>query len=335
VKTLCIIPASTLLQGVALFILMLIVSSSCSKEKTIIFNEAKLKGKKEIEFRDGSFDLSECSSIKSAVTMSGGMLIFQDMEHFEKCALCLEHDYNVHNDQYEAQYPNASQEELDSFDIINNFNQWETYLQFENGLGIASLRAKLEADTDQWLASTPADSIDFANNPDDSVPIFWSPLRAMFNEDGYAIVGYDTDDWEERSFWGDCAFFATSSKDYFFSDRRINMKISVMSGLIASKLFGEIRHYKKVNNKYRLTRARLRIDVGGNSFDSECEEKLQLWTNFTTYKNRSSLQIGDIIWVLWREALVDKEHADWPGKACVAHGFWESDNNWFPVILGQ
>ncbi|MCU0347039.1 MAG: hypothetical protein MUC59_08845 [Saprospiraceae bacterium] len=38
-------------------------------------------------------DYADCPQLLGAVTKSAGRLVFQDEEHFEKCALCLDYQY--------------------------------------------------------------------------------------------------------------------------------------------------------------------------------------------------------------------------------------------------
>jgi hypothetical protein len=128
-------------------------------------------------------DSTECVLLKNAVYKSNGMLVFQDMRHFENCAICLEQEYEAYNDAYDAQYLETTPEQLDSIDIINNFNEWMPYTNFESLHSFSSLRAKIEDEIVQWL-ETPADVINFEDDPDESIPVMDESERTLLNEDG-------------------------------------------------------------------------------------------------------------------------------------------------------
>lgn len=139
----------------------------------------------EITFRSTGFDYSECQTLKSTVYKSGEMLVFQDKNHFEKCAICLEKEYDDYNDQYEAQYPNATPEDLDSLDALNNFNEWTPFIAFETLHGFSSYRAKIENDIQTWLDSTPAELFSAYDDPDNTSPVMDESQRALLNENGF------------------------------------------------------------------------------------------------------------------------------------------------------
>lgn len=330
--------------------MIMVTNYSCEKEthisgksenSTIV--DTKSESDSEIGFRSEEFDYTQCPSIKNSVYKSGDMLVFQDMDHFEKCAICLEYEYDLYNDQYDSQYPEATAEELDALDSINNFNQWEPFLQFENSLYFSSLREKVENEHTQWLESTPAESIDFANDPD-SIPVFRQSIRALLNEAGYSKVGQDTisvEDWQNKSIWDECGFLRTSwytydsNDDPALADRKIKMKVRVKSGVVNSNLVGEIKHYRKIGGKYKARRAKLKVQVTGTSFNGDCEIMPQVWNKLKGYRKRRNLQVNSYIWLLWREALVDRSDPRWIQERCVAHGFWENDNNYYPVSLSR
>ena len=89
------------------FMACVLLFSACRKEKTISSEETVVSTNlpdtnEGIGFRGSGFDYSQCPSLKSAVYKSGDMLVFQDRAHFDKCAICLENDYDVYNDAYDA-----------------------------------------------------------------------------------------------------------------------------------------------------------------------------------------------------------------------------------------
>lgn len=321
-----------------LILTIVAIALSCMREKDNILQE------KDIEFRTDTLDYEDCSAILDSVYKLGNMLVFNDSAHFEKCAMCLEYYYENYNSDYEDDYPGATAEELDSLDIINNFDQWIPYIQFESNLSFSSLRAKIEEEFTDWLSSTDADSIDWDDDPEKSVPVMSMSYKALLNEDGYAKVGSDTismDDWADYD-EGDCSWLKTNTYVYDYSDdplllnRQIKMEVKIRSNPVCSYLKGSITHLKKVNGKYERTRAKIRIAVYGAQYDIYCDKiSWDPWYNFKGYENRSYLSVSDSKWKLWRQALTNTSHKDWPLDKCSADGFYLNDNNYYPVYLEQ
>lgn len=294
------------------------------------------------------FDYSLCPAIKSSVYKSGDKLVFQDLAHLENCAICLEQDYDTYNDQYDAQYPNATAEELDALDEINNFNELAPYIAFEQGLGFSSLRAKVENEVNLWLSSTPADQINFENDPDDQVPIDDDATRALFNENGLVILGSavkSMQDFENGtvfnnplmlfgcSFWKKRRLTFDFNNDPILVDRQLKVMIAVRSGIVSSKLRGRVRHFKKVDGNYKLRRAKLKIGAEGDTFDVRCSQTPQYWYKYKGYKNRRRLTATSHITQLWREAITDRNDPRYLGNYCVANAYYLSDVNYYRVLL--
>jgi hypothetical protein len=296
------------------------------------------------------FDYSQCPNVKSLVFKQGDKLVFQNIEHFEKCAICLEKDYDDYNDQYDALYPDATPEELDALDVINNFNEFAPYVSFEQSLSFASLRAKVENEFNAWLAATPAELIDLENDdPDDNCKIEDESMRALFNENELVIIGNavkSADDFNNGNVYnsafliGDCSFWY--SRTLFFDeteypglldDRQLKVKVAIRSGIVTSKLRGKIKHYKIENGNFKLRRARLKVGVAGNAFDSNCRKTIDFWNKTKGYKNRKRRKVTHHIDALWREAITDKDDPRYSANRCIVNAFYINDNNYFPVTL--
>lgn len=317
---------------------------SCNKDR-ISFSPTPQNQKVGFRTDLDTLDYVDCPAILDSVYKSGDMLVFKNEEHFEKCALCLEMKYNTYNDQYDAQYPNATPEELDSLDLINNFDQWAPYLEFEDILGFSSLRARIEEEILQWLTSTPADSIDFESNPDFSTPVFLTSYRALFSDEGYAIVGSDTvsaNDWGDRSL-DDCTWLDWDTRvfdqvsDPELVNRKITVQIGIKSGLFVSCLWGQIKHFKK-NNKgvYQLARGRISLYIFGLAYDDNCEDAGETWGGaLNDFKNRSTMSESSYFWIKWREAFSNELHPDFYSIGCRTVGFWDNYNNQYEVFLSQ
>ena len=167
-------------------------------------------------------------------------------------------------------------------------------------------------------------------------------IRTLLNESGFARVGKDTisaDDWRDKSISDECGFLKSCEYTFDHNDdpllvnRQLKVKIKVESGLLTSNLKGKITHLRKVGGKYKKRRATLKIGVTGSSFNGDCVVMPQFWSKYKGYKKRRHLKVNARIWLLWREALVDRSDPRWMQERCIAHGYWDNDNKYYPVAL--
>lgn len=294
------------------------------------------------------FDFSDCSYQLGLVTKSSGRLVFQDQEHFENCALCLEHYYDDHNDAFDSTYSSATSEQLDSIAEVIGFNEWYPYEQFESSLSFSSLRAKIKAESETFLDSVSADSIDLDLDPDGLCPVIRSSDRALLNEDGEVMVD-DTlrtveNDWTDRSIPDACGNLLLRGKTFTEADnavlinRKLKVWIWVQSGLVYSKLVGKMKYYKKNGNgHYRSNvRADMRVHVQGKCFSGDCESTSQNWNNTDGWKKRTHLQVTSTAGPLrWREAFVDDSDEQWHTDASYMTAELFSNQNYFSFPLAR
>ncbi|MEO1257469.1 MAG: hypothetical protein AAFZ15_01685 [Bacteroidota bacterium] len=297
---------------------------------------------------DKKLKASLCQDALGSITQSKGMLVFRDMEHFEICADCLDQQYEAFNDAYEANYPDTTPEELDEIDETTGFDEWEPYVVFESSLNHSSLRAKVERDIVAWL-DTPADLLNWDDDPDELTPVMDESVRALLNEGGFAIVGRETiseEEWREENersekFFDDCSFLR-KTKDYFYESdspalegRRLKVKIKVKSGIVSSKLKGKTVHYKRKNGKWKRKRAHMRMVLNGPQQNGECNRRGFPWNDFhSSYKKRKSRKVKDKIWGTWREALTEDSSPRWPTERCRTGVFIDKNEGlFFPVFL--
>jgi hypothetical protein len=286
-------------------------------------------------------DTTGCSTLLASITKSVDWLVFPDSLSFERCAFCLEQQVEAYNDLYEAQYPNASAEELDSLDEVNNFDTWGPLTQFEDDLNFNSLRVRADSIVDDWLESQLTNQL--VGEYPDTFPVIRTAKRTLLNRNGGVIIGADTlemKDWLEGEFWDDCGFITWEKKEFeeeddpILENRRLVVRIQVMSAIHGSSLTGSIIHFHYNGSNWRRRRARLRLHISGGSFDNDCDLKPQIWTNFNSYKMRRSREITDVLWGLgWREAVVEPSNQWFTQEACVVDAFWRNDNYYFPVAL--
>lgn len=314
---------------------------SCENEFSESFEEEL---NQHLQNENKNIDSTQCAIAKSTVYLEKGKLVFQDMEHFEQCAECLEQEYDTYNDNYETQYPSLNPEELDSMDLVNGFDEWTSYIQFESLFNFNSLRAKIENEIVQWL-DTPADAINFDDDPDEKTPVMDESIRTLLNEDGLAIVAdsiISTALWEDddlnKEIPDECAN-SKKTKDYYYAEdhpalegRRLKLKIKVSSGLISSKLKAKVVHYKRKNGKWKRRRADLKIFVDGPQQSPNCvllTGSSNTWSDTNGWKNKKSLKAKDKVNLLWREAFVDETDPRWLTERCWTTVFFDKNENYF------
>ena len=292
----------------------------------------------------------DCPSIKRRVLNQGNILAFQDMRHFWECSECLAEENDAYNDAYEAQYPNATAEELDELDVLNGFDHHGSYIEFENEKGFSSLRAKIEREVDAWLESSNADRMNWDDNPEVSTPVIDAAIRTLFNTNGEVLIGgrvitdayFGEQDDPARRIWDECAFSRTHWLPKNFGNHRIVVRVGVRSNPVKSKAFGKVIHYERKNNKWKRRRGKIRVTVSGPSYNGECVlmPASQNWYKYKSYKKRRTRTArARTPWLLWREALVEDKMVegsllyDWPVMGLYAHGYYKSEQNYHPVPL--
>jgi len=115
------------------------------------------------------------------------ILRFNSTNDFNSVVDQLEADYDTYNDNYDAQYPNLTPEQMDDIDVTNNFDEFATYKNFENLFsGFISKRSQIESTENAWISS------DFmSTDPDDIDLTFDDAINTVFNSDNAFKVGND------------------------------------------------------------------------------------------------------------------------------------------------
>ncbi len=327
-------------------LLALIFLFACNKNDDLPIDTTTTKEKPKQESNGdvsvtsrSSIDTSDCSFQLSQVTKSNGMLVFQDWEHFEKCAVCLENYYEFHNNAFDSLYLSSTAEQLDSIASLTNFNEWHTYEQFESNLNFSSLRAKVLNDSEDFLNGESADSIDLEEDPDALCPVFRTSERALLNENGEVLVD-DTlrtkdEDWAAKIL-GDCAALKFKNETFTVdANRKLKVWIGVKSHPYYSVLWGKMKYYKRgPDNKFHSNvRADMRIRIDGKGFTINCEETTnRLWYKYKGYKYRTNLEVTDIM-VGYLQAFVDSGDPLWLTTHCLTRAYLFNDNFYYPYAL--
>jgi len=99
----------------------------------------------------------------------------------------LEADYDNYNDDYDSQYPNLTEEQLDDMDEQNGFDEFQNFKDFENIFGgFCSKRANIEATEIAWLANNFT-----GTDPDDIDLTFDDAENTIFNSSYSFKIGND------------------------------------------------------------------------------------------------------------------------------------------------
>lgn len=158
------------------------------------------------------------------------------------------------------------------------------------------------------------------------------------NEDGEVLVD-DTirtkeGDWGEKIF-GDCAAFKFKNETFTVDNiRRLKVWIGVKSHPYYSFLWGKMKYYKKDGDNYvSNVRADMRILIGGDGMNIECEETGREWADSKGWKYRTNLEVTDTRWGYYLQAFVDSDYPLWVDTRCVTHAYLFNANNYFPYFL--
>lgn len=121
-----------------------------------------------------------------SISTESGMLVFNSLADVDQTLAYLEYQYEVYSDAFADQYPGKTADEFADIDDAVGFNDDQPYLNFENRYGIYSLRAKIAANEEAWLASTSGDSV--SQDPDEAYMDDYE-VRSIVNSNGYVKVG--------------------------------------------------------------------------------------------------------------------------------------------------
>jgi hypothetical protein len=96
-------------------------------------------------------------------------------------------DYDSYNDDYDSQYPNLTEEQLDDMDEQNEFDEFQKFKDFENIFGgFCSKRAEIENLENTWL-----DNNFTGTDPDDIDLTFDDAENTIFNNTYSFKIGND------------------------------------------------------------------------------------------------------------------------------------------------
>jgi len=190
----------------------------------------------------------------------------------------LDADYENYNTVYESQYPNYTALQLDSLDSVNNFNQLQTYKNFEAKFaGLQSKRSVFENNETTWLnnnmSGADPDSLDYTVDNSEN---------AICNNNYQFIIAGTTYQWTSTGLitvggfqplvvnsptlscfsnyrGGDPLWVYTSDRS-----RKCKLKVAVNDCLIRGEGKAKVKSFrKKSNGRYVRSRLDMRIRILG------------------------------------------------------------------------
>ncbi len=126
------------------------------------------------------------NELKYGVTIKNGMMVFPNVESYDKLTTLLEEENQKYVDQYFASKAGMTEAELDSFIVENEDDLFEVYNAFECYHSFYSARKLYFDKTNEWL-NMCTDIVDFESKP------FAKPiserLQPFANIDGEYMIG--------------------------------------------------------------------------------------------------------------------------------------------------
>jgi hypothetical protein len=158
------------------------------------------------------------------VSVVNGMLKFDDVEHVQSTLATLESAYLNHENAFLALYPGKTGEELMEIEDSINFNDYETYEQFENALNFISLRSIVH---DEYLAYINSSNVS-APEPEGHF-IFEESVKSILNEFEEVMIDSAIYKFYENGYLkivdGDYATLVLIRGDYSLASSMSNVEI--------------------------------------------------------------------------------------------------------------
>lgn len=118
---------------------------------------------------------------------NGCILKFNSLADVNTVINQLNADYDSYNDDYDSQYPNLTEDQLDDMDEQNGFDEFQKFKDFEAMFGgFCSKRAEIESVENTWLANSFT-----GTDPDDIDLTFDDAENTIFNNNYSFKVGND------------------------------------------------------------------------------------------------------------------------------------------------
>jgi hypothetical protein len=244
------------------------------------------------------------ANVSIAYDASNKLLSFSSINDFDAVVTQLNTDYENYNDNYNNNYPGLTAEQMDSVDQITQFDELQTFINFENNFSCFTSRRSFLATTEtDWLNSNFQ-----LPDPDDFDFLIEDAENTLFNENylikiGGTVYEMKTDGLydvltgsQAKQLSDDCFSNHHASNSYIVGDRKFKIKAAINSWLIRSGAKGKVVAFKQKNGSWKRSRAKLAVFVGGRIFDHQCNESDIFSDRNPVYvggfKNRKQLKVS-------------------------------------------
>lgn len=242
-----------------------------------------------------------------------GILNFNSINDVNTVINQLDTDYDTYNDNYDNQYPNYTTDQLDSMDVINNFDEFKKLKDFENLFsGYLSKRKQIENTENTWLANnmtgTDPDNIDLTFDNAENT-IFNSSYSFKIGNNVYQLTsnglyvnGVLQQGTESNSLMSPAFTTCKSNKKIKSppyipagTNRQFILKVAINSIGVRSSIKTKVVHYKLKNGYWKRSRASLAAGIIGYVYSPACVSLgNKSKSNPTTgYKKRRQLKAKD------------------------------------------
>lgn len=194
----------------------------------------------------------------------------------------LDADYENYNIAYENQYPNYTALQLDSLDSVKNFDQLQSYKNFEAKFsGYTSKRLIFDNNETTWLNNNmigaDPDSLDYTVDNSDNVicnnnyQFIIAGTTYQWTASGLIVVDNGTakvDNGTASPNYAACFTNYRLKKPFQSSDqtRYCKLKVAVLDCLIKGSGKAKVKSFRKSNGHWKHSRISLQVDILGSTF---------------------------------------------------------------------
>ncbi len=245
-------------------------------------------------------DAVNCQNQLDAVVYNGGMLEFQNIDHFKNVLNCLENEVEAHNTTFDAQCSGLNDDQIEMLEEKLGFNEFKPLLDFESSKRFISLRSTIELAITSWLEHPVLDTL---ADPDEH-PVDDEVMRTLLNASSQVriagqVYSFNTEGGGNNSPDSGCCRKWRSAKVWFpyAENREIKLKGSVRNwGIVSSAKAKVVSFKRKPNGNWKRYRTRLVVSISGTGYTDECSRSYPIGA-FKGPKNRKRLTAKINSWI--------------------------------------
>ncbi len=269
---------------------ILFLTVACNKEKL------SLPESESESITQNNSSNEEYCNLYDGLTLDGDMLSFTSNDHVLEVLECLQYYYDQHLDEFEDLYGDLTDEEMEIIEEEIGFDDYLPLREFENTMGLSSLRNKIEEEEEIWLDD---EELDETTDPDNHIVVD-EVTRTIFNETGQLLVAGElvdanellnlNDDGHTDSRSNNCK--TNKSKHHYTNyttNRLMKEVVSIISYPWATYIKAKTKSYKKKNKRWKKYRRKLKAQAYGKVWNIDCSNS-DLVSSSLECKKRKSLK---------------------------------------------